>query len=289
MIEYHPYFILQKKFMSNIVLVIIIALISFVVWKFLKKFKVPKIGSMSLISGGVKCGKSTLAVAIVLSEYKRRCRKIKFKNFFLRLFKKTELELPLIYSNIPLACPYVKLTEDLLLRKKRFVYGSVIYVCEAALVADSQLIRDMELNERLLLFNKLIGHETKGGCLIYDTQCVGDVHYSIKRSLSEYIYIHHLTKWIPFFLIAHVRECHYSDDNSTVNAFTEDLENHLRKVIIRKSTWKYFDSYCYSVLTDDLPVEKTLVNNDKKTEDLKANEILTFKKGGVLNEKKDSK
>lgn len=275
--------------MSKIIGLIIIGVIAFFVWKFLRKFKTPKIGSMSLISGGVKCGKSTLAVAIVLSEHRRRCRKIKFKNFFLRLLKKPEIELPLIYSNIPLACPYVKLTDDLLLRKKRFVYGSVIYVCEAALVADSQLIRDMELNERLLLFNKLIGHETKGGCLIYDTQCVGDIHYSVKRSLSEYIYIHHLTKWIPFFLVAYVRECHYSDDSSTINAFTDDVESNLRRVIIRKSTWKYFDAYCYSCLTDDLPVEKKIVNNDKHTEDLKAREILSFKKGGILNEKKDSK
>ena len=64
---------------------------------------------------------------------------------------------------------YVPLTDDLLLRKKRFVYGSVIYVQEASLVADSQLIRDMDINERLMLFNKLIGHETKGGVIIYDT------------------------------------------------------------------------------------------------------------------------
>lgn len=275
--------------MSKIIGIVIIGVIVFFVWKFLRKFKTPKIGSMTLISGGVKCGKSTFSVALVLSEYRRRVRRIKFKNFFLKLFKKPLIELPLIYSNIPLACPYVKLTDDLLLRKKRFVYGSVIYVCEAALVADSQLIRDMELNERLLLFNKLIGHETKGGCLIYDTQCVGDIHYSIKRSLSEYIYIHHLTKWIPFFLVAHVRECHYSDDSSTVNAFTDDVESNLRRVIIRKSTWKYFDAYCYSCLTDDLPVEKKIVPNDKHTEDLKAREILSFKKGGVLNEKKDSK
>ena len=80
--------------------------------------------------------------------------------------------MPLIYSNVPLAMPYVPLTDDLLLRKKRFVYGSVIYVQEASLVADSQLIRDMDVNERLMLFNKLIGHETKGGVIIYDTQCI---------------------------------------------------------------------------------------------------------------------
>ena len=106
---------------------------------------------------------------------------------------------PLLECSKVDAKSYVKITEDLLLRKVRPRFGSVIFIDEASLVADSQLIKDMELNETLLLFNKLIGHETKGGCVIYDTQCISDVHFSIKRSLSEYFYIHHLTKWTPFF------------------------------------------------------------------------------------------
>ena len=153
----------------------------------MKQFKVAKIGSLCLVNGGVKCGKSTLSVSIVRSEYKSRVRKTKFMNFFRKLFHKPLKELPLLYSNVPLACPYVPLTDDLLLRKKRFVYGSVIYCQEASLVADSQLIRDMDINQRLLLFNKLIGHETKGGVIVYDTQCISDLHYSIKRCLSNYI------------------------------------------------------------------------------------------------------
>ena len=62
---------------------------------------------------------------------------------------------PLLYSNIPLSCPYVPLTKELLLRKKRFVYGSTVLISEASLVADSQLIKDKVINERLLKFFKL--------------------------------------------------------------------------------------------------------------------------------------
>ena len=273
---------------NSIVILLLIGLGFFLFRWIMSKFKVPKIGAMALVSGGVKCGKSTLSVAIVMSEYKKRTRRIKFRNFFRKMFGKPLQELPLIYSNIPLGVPYVELTDDLLLRKKRFVYGSVIYCCEASLVADSQLFKDMELNERLLLFNKLIGHETKGGCVIYDTQCIGDCHYSIKRCLSEYIYVHHLTKWIPFFLLAYVQECRYSDDKSTINVQDEDVENKLRRVIVPKSTWKKFDCYCYSSLTDDLPVENKVV----EAIDLNARKILSFKKsrllGGVEDEKKNS-
>lgn len=273
---------------NSVVILLLVGLGIFIFRWIMSKFKCPKIGAMALVSGGVKCGKSTLSVAIVMNEYRRRKRRIKIRNFFRKMFGRPLQELPLIYSNIPLGVPYVELTDDLLLRRKRFVYGSVIYCCEASLVADSQLFKDMELNERLLLFNKLIGHETKGGCVIYDTQCIGDCHYSIKRCLSEYIYVHHLTKWIPFFLLAYVQECRYSDDKSTINVQDEDVENKLKRVIIRKSTWKKFDCYCYSSLTDGLPVENKVV----EAVDLKARKILSFKKsrllGGVEDEKKNS-
>lgn len=272
---------------NSILILIIIAVVLFIIKKIQSKFKVPKIGAMALVSGGVKCGKSTLSVAIAMSEFKRRTRRIKINNFFRKVFKKPLLELPLLYSNIPLSVPYVPITTDLLTRKTRFVYGSVIYICEASLVADSQLIKDMELNEQLLLFNKLIGHSTKGGVIIYDTQCISDTHYSIKRCLSEYIYVHHLTKWIPFFLLAHVQECRYSDDKSTINVQDEDVEQKLRRVIIPKKTWKYFDCYCYSSLTDGLEEEKNVVT--AKT--LKANNIVSFRKsrlrGGVDEKKND--
>lgn len=273
-----------------LIIFILICVAIFFIRKFLKQFKINKIGSLCLVTGGVKCGKSTLAVSIVRSEYKRRVRSIKIKNFFRKIFKKELLELPLVYSNVPLAMPYVPITEDLLMRKTRFVYGSIIYVQEASLVADSQLIKNMDVNEQLLLFNKLIGHETKGGCLIYDTQSISDCHYSIKRCLSEYFYIHHLTKWIPFFLVAYVQEYRYSDDNSIIGVSEDDVEDKLKKVIIPKSTWKYFDCYNHSILTDNLKVENNVVNNDKTTTDLKCKHIVSFRPnfknlGGSDNEK----
>lgn len=279
--------------MKYVIWFILIAIVLFFIFKFLKQFKIPRSSALTLVSGGVKCGKSTFSVAMVRSEYKRRVRAIKIRNFFAKIFKKPLRELPLVYSNVPLAMPYVPLTDELLLRKKRFVYGSVIYVQEASLVADSQLIRDMDINQRLLLFNKLIGHETKGGCVIYDTQCISDIHYSVKRCLSEYFYIHHLVKWLPFFLVAYVQETRYSDDGTIIVAQDKDVDEVLKKVLISKRHWKYFDCYCYSVLTDELPVENNVINNNLQTQDLKARHILSFRnnfdKGVQNNEKKDTK
>lgn len=258
---------------SLIIWLLIIGLVLFVAHKIMSKFKLPKVGALCLVSGGVKTGKSTFSVALVMSNYKRVHRRWKIRKFFCELLGKEVVEEPLIYSNIPLSVPYVPLTEDLLTRKKRFRYGSVIYVCEASLVADSQMIKNMDLNNRLLLFNKLIGHSTKGGLIIFDTQSTSDCHYSVKRCLSEYFYIHHLIKWLPFFLIAFVREERYSNDGVVVNSYDNDVEDSLKKVIIPKSTWKKFDRYCYSTMTDDLPV----VDNIVHTSDLKARRIVSFR------------
>lgn len=271
-------------------LVLVIGLIVIIVLT--RKFKKPKISCMALVTGGVKAGKSTFSCALALSKYKSQVRKVRFANFFRRIFRKELFEKPLLYSNVPLNCEYVPLTDDLLLRKQRFVYRSVIYAQEASLIADSQLIKNLDINQRLLLFNKLIGHETKGGYLIYDTQCINDNHYSVKRCISEYFYIHDTVKWIPFILLCHVRELRYSDDGQEINVYEGDVEESMRTVLVSKRVWKMFDAYCYSVLTDHLPVASEVVEG-RELSDLKARKIVSFRKyknGGAADvEQNDEK
>lgn len=252
----------------------------FIVWRVMSKFKHPKTGNLVVITGGVKAGKTTYGVSDALTKYRRAVRSWRLRKFFSFGFDKSEK--PLLYSNIPLKCEYVPFTLDLLLRKKRFVYGSVIYISEASLLASSMDFRDTELNEILLLFNKLIGHETKGGYLVYDTQCIQDVHYSVKRSISDYLYVHHIIKWLPFFLVAYVREDRYSEDGTVVSTYSEDVEKTLQRVLIPKSIWKKFDCYCYSAMTDDLPVERSIVDGSQ-LESLKISEVVS-----VHNIKKES-
>lgn len=249
----------------------------------IKISKIPKFGNMVLVTGGVKTGKTTMSVWLAVRQYWRQLRKYYIYNYVLypmfhrigKLKKKMKLrEKPLFYSNVPVAVKnYVPLTTDLIERKKRFRYGSVIYMCESSLVADSQAIKDAYVNEEMLLLNKLIAHETKGGYLFYDTQSISDNHYAVKRCLSSYFYIHHMRK-IPFVCLAWVRELKYSEDNSTVNNFESDVEDTLQLVVIPKKVWKLFDCYCYSALTDNLPVvdETQEVGDDKK-----ARKIISFR------------
>ena len=258
-------------------LIVIILLIIFLIFifKIFKNRKKLKFDCISLIVGGVKCGKTTLQVYFALKEIKKRKRKVKIKNFFRKIFKRELLEEPLLYSNIPLNCDYVQIDTDLLERKKRFNFGSVILLSETSLIADSMTYKDTSLNERLNLFYKLIGHELHGGSLFVETQNPSDNHYSLKRCISRYVYIHSLKK-IPFFLIFKVREFAYLD--GVENNINTDLEDDLKTLVISKSVWKKFDAYCYSGLTDNLE-KKDIVINGNELDSLKANEIVTFRKG----------
>ena len=260
---------------------VLIACVAVFIW-LMYILKIPKCGNMVLVTGGVKTGKTTLSVRLVYKTWKKQVLKVRIQNLLGKTFKALRFKkfanykkkpLPLIYSNIPIDLPYVPLTQELIKREERFVYGSVIYVCESSLLADSMSFKDEYVNEQLLLLNKLIAHETRGGYLFYDTQSIGDNHYAVKRCLASYFYIHHAVK-IPFFVLMYVRELKYSDDNSAVNTFDDDIEEGLKLVVVPKSTWRMFDCYCYSALTDHLPV------NDKtvKPTSLKATSIITFKK-----------
>lgn len=264
-----------------ILILIAAAFLLFLLWQILK---IPKFGNMTLVTGGVKTGKTTMSVWLAIRQYWRQLRKYRiYNNIILPMLhwlpikkckKMKKREKPLFYANIPIGIKdYVPLTTDLIERRKRFRYGSVIYMCESSLVADSQCIKDPLINEEMLLLNKLIAHETKGGYLFYDTQSIGDNHYAVKRCLSSYFYIHHMRK-IPFFCLAWVRELKYSEDNTDVNTFQTDLEDTLKLVIIPKKVWKLFDCYCYSALTDHLPVVETTV---PVGEDKKARKLVTFR------------
>lgn len=266
---------------SNIGLLICIALLGFLIFLYIKFVKHLKIGCICLITGGVKTGKSTLSVATALREYRIAMFRWHISKFFAKLFKKPIPEMPLFYSNVPIKVKnFVPLELKHLLREKRFNYKSIVYLQEASLLCDSQLIKDKDLNNKLMLFFKLFGHETHGGKLIIDTQSICDTHYSLKRSLSNYVYIHHITK-IPFFIICYVRELMHSEDNSTINVVMKDVEEDLKKIIIPKSVWKKFDCYSLSSFTDFLDKDCKMVKVDK----LKVNEMVSFRPEFNFNSK----
>lgn len=266
----------------GLVFIIFIFLIFILIKISVKKLKLPNI---TLITGGVKTGKTSLAVNLAIKKYKSEHFKWKIKKLL-----HIKCEEPLLYSNIKLKyVPHVPLTKELLLRQKRFSYRSVVLISEGALVADSQNFKDQFVNETLTIYCKLFGHETKGGYMFVDTQNITDLHYAFKRVCNTFLWIHSNTKY-PFFMKLQVRELIYSAENASTNVFNEDAEDSTKNIYISKRIWKKFDSYCYSIFTDNLPVEKSVIKLNKN-DCLKTDEILQIRqfkylKGGDYNEEK---
>ncbi len=237
--------------------IIFFALLIFFAWFFIKKVKFIKVGTLNLITGGVKTGKSMLTVYLAVKQYRNEINRWKIKCFFrkignkFRKNKKSLPEKPLLYSNTPLNVECYKITKDLLLRKTRAPYKSVFYFDEAALVSDAMDFKDKYRNECIDLFNKLFGHATRGGTLFYDTQNIADNHKGIRRNVATYINIIKTIK-IPFFVLMQTREQTYDEIGNTVNVNTDDIDNTGKYVIIPKRVWKLYDRYCYAFLTDDL-------------------------------------
>lgn len=252
-----------------LVILIIVFLVLFIAKRKIKNFKYPNVTN---VSGGVKTGKSTYALYLARKLYKKALFKWKIACL---LHPKDKPEKPLFYSNIPVGFDYVPMTREIILRQERLRYKSVAFVDEASLIADSQDWKDENINERLKMFNKLYGHETCGGYLIYNTQTMRDNHYAIKRVMNSYLWIQSNIKWIPFVMVLKVCEMFYSDDGET-NAFNKDLDENLKTIIIPKSVWKKFDCYCYSILTDDLPVADKEVHG-KYLSNLKTKEIIDLR------------
>ena len=262
-----------------IIILIIIAILLFLFFKF---FTIPKCSNLVLVTGGLKCGKSAFSLHLAIKTYKRNVRLWKIRNClisFINLFRKNKIvkdEKPVLYSNIPLqGIEYSTIDLDCIRLKKRFARKSVTFIDEASLFADSMSYKKIDSDE-ILLFNKLYAHITHGGSIFYNTQCLSDLHFAIKRCISSYFYIYHLTK-VPFFLIANVREMLYcGDSENVINTTRETLEDSTKMVLFSNKIFKMYDRYCYSCFTDNkelwyVPLTKT------KTDSLKTNYILSFK------------
>lgn len=267
-------------------LIIAILCVCFGFWFYFKFCKIPKLKNIVFIDGSLGTGKSFYSVALAVRCYKRNLRRYKFKKFLLKLFRsKKVLEEPLLYSNMKLSSiPFVVVTKNLLFRKNyRFAKGSILLLDEFSLIADQMTYKNNEMNERLTLFFKLFRHEVGKDCLcIVNSQSTSDLHYSLKYVLSDYLYIHHKVK-LPFFSCLKVQELTYNSDKgaqSVVTINNADIEDNLKFMLVSNKYFKYYDSYCYSIFTDSLPIYKEVqyfTDKDRKQGKLKSDYLVSFK------------
>lgn len=273
--------------MAFIIIVIVIVLLLVLYFKF---FKIPKLKNILFVDGSLGTGKSFYSVSLAVRLFKRNLRHYKVQRFLLsklsffipNLKNKVEtLEEPLLYTNMNLSkIDFVLINRDLLFRQNyRFAKNSVLLLDEFSLVADSQLIYKQELNERLLTFFKLFRHEVGSkSFMIINSQSTSDIHYSLKNVLSDYFYIHSRVK-LPFFSILRVQEQAYTNDKNgqnIVSVSNGDIENNLKLLLVSNKYFKMYDSCCYSIFTDNLPVYKEL-SYYKDNKHLKTDVLISFR------------
>lgn len=219
----------------------------------LRLMRCPYIGCLTLFTGALKSGKTMTGLRCALKKYKWARICWHFKCAWRKLIKKPLPEEPRFYTNIPVAgVPYVMVTTDMLYRKVRLAYKSVMFLSETSLIADSMTIKDALLNEQINEFFKLYGHETHGGKCIIETQNVLDNHYAIKRCLTFYYNIDANFK-LPFFMLVRFYKVFYTDDKSVSSVVNLAQGVEYSYMLIPKSIFTRYDAYTYSAFTDDLP------------------------------------
>lgn len=270
--------------------IVIILLVILAIWLYFRFFKMFRLKNIVFIDGGLGTGKSLLSVSIAVRVYKRNLRHYKVQKAVLGLLsaipkcneRLQQLEEPRLYSNIPLrGIRHTPLNVDLLTRKTRFAYNSVVLIDELSIIVDQFDYKDRELSDNLRDFFKMYRHECGNkSLLVINSQSTADLHYSIKSVLSDYLYIHHKTK-LPIFSLLKVREMAYSADKEAshiVNNESDDVDANLRSMLVLNRYFRMYDSRCYSILTDGLPVENDYLVLEK-SDSLKTDKVLTFKKG----------
>ena len=242
-------------------IIILLVLLVLYLIRFFSILKILKNGNFILIDGTIKSGKSLLTIWLAIW-------KVRLYNLF-HLKKKIY-----IYSNIPLRTKYIPITLEMIERKVNILPKSIVIFDEASLIADSMLYNDKLINEQIQLFVKLFAHWSKGGTLIYNTQNYKDLHFDIKRCVSNYYAIVKSSKTL-FFHKLELKEVTIIEDNSQISE--ESI-----KVYVPKFIYKYYDRYCFSILTDSNVIYDKVIDN-RKSKNLKQGNIITFRKFRTIN------
>ena len=149
-----------------LLLAIIVGVIVLLFW-LRRKFKKLVLPNVFIVDGAPKTGKSALSLTLAHRIYVKNVFKwhIGKPLYWLRYHDLSDYPpKPMFYSNIPVGFTHNLLSKRIIYHQAKVPPKSVIFIDEASLFADSQLIKDSELNLKLTLFCKMIGHTTKGDC-----------------------------------------------------------------------------------------------------------------------------
>ena len=251
-----------------------VGLVIFLLWFFIFKVKHLKTPDVYMVDGGVKVGKSLVAVKLAVTQYRKNLIKYYIGSFFIMIINwfrkrmkkplKKKLEKPMLYSNMPLyKVKYNPFTLDILELKVRCPHKSVFLLDEASLIADSMTAYGQTksqkewidyVNEKLTMFLKVgVSHGHHGSFCVYNSQNVVDLHFAFRRCTSTYLFCSKNRKF-PFFCLIDVRELVHDESNDVTNVYNKDIDSDNKPLFVSKRWYKYYDRFYLDCLFRDLPL-----------------------------------
>lgn len=241
-------------------------------------------------TGGLGSGKSFMSVQTAIVLYRKQRFRAKIHNFF---HPKNKIELPELYSNIPLRISgkkmALRLKKEHLLLQERIARGSVVLLDEVdcfanqfsynnVCIVDQTGKGDSEDTGNFDEFCRFFRHYTKGGYLIFNTQATANENLTIRRRQNQINLLFNFKKWgIPLIwpsLIYTVR-CRNITVSDEVKVTEEsNAEDNMRLIIGLFPIRRHYDTWCYSGRYDSVP------SGDKlRFLKLKTNECLIAPRG----------
>lgn len=271
--------------MGIVITLIAIIIILIILLKIIKGYAKISYNQVLGIFGGVKSGKTLLAVKTALKQFKisqkywqRKKRKIVYYNVMITLlnkFKKKKLaykEIPLIpqfYSNIPIRVNKkygmsLKVSKEILLLKEKIPNGSIMLLDEFGTIASQYGYTEEQIRTDISEFVRFYGHYTKQkGLLIVIDQSTDRILKEVRVSLGA---IYETSEFSRFGFIGKQKIIKYQNTIQTEYAVQKEQIKNKYYLLLKKN----YDPYCYSERVNNLNYTKAVDSN----ENLKENELL---------------
>lgn len=269
--------------------ILFVIFLIFVAWLIINPYFVHHDNLVSF-TGGLGSGKSFMSVQTALVLYRKQRFRARLYNLF---HPKDKIELPELYSNIPLRISRKKmalrLRKEHLLLQERIARGSVVLLDEVdcfanqfsynnVCIVDQTGKGDSEDTGNFDEFCRFFRHYTKGGYLIFNTQATANENLTIRRRQNQINLLFNFRKWgIPLIWpnIIYTVRCRNITVSDEVKVTEEsNAEDNMRLIIGLFPLLRHYDTWCYSGRYDSVPS-----GEDRRFSKLKTNECLIAPRG----------
>ena len=269
--------------MILLIIAIVFIYLSFVIYK---KFYFINVDNTLMLSGAPGTGKTNEGVKWALKLWKHNKRKVKWYNRKARLFRREQLEIPRLYSSIPIRIgkyskkrynkiitslvdepkglteKYLrahisrtkfcfKLKPEHLLEQERLNLRSVIFVTELGKIASQYHWSNENVQQHLDDFISMWRQYGKGGYVVVDDQSSDNVVVQIRRRLGTVINMLHFRKFWKFYWVK-MRNITISEDIKTIE--DESAEDSMRwRLSMFPLFHRNYDTYAFSERYNTVP------------------------------------